>query len=194
MLIRTVLNRIHKFKAFVCSKVAFVRQDDEFTLEVTVVPRANSRPVCSGCGQKRPGYDHLGERHFEFVPLWGIAVFFVYVMRRVDCPTCGVVVESVPWARGKHQLTTTYAWFLARWAKLLSWKEVSEVFQTSWEKVFSAVSMAVAWGLGRPASGQIGRARRRGSRRTQCRWRSRLGRPRLPARDREGLASCRTPR
>jgi transposase len=147
MQLKTVLNRIHKFKSFVYSKIAFVQNDEELALEVTVEPRANSQPVCSGCGQKRPGYDHLGERRFEFVPLWGIAVFFVYVMRRVDCPTCGVVVESVPWAEGKHQLTTTYAWFLAKWARRLSWKEVSEVFQTSWEQVFSAVWMAVAWGL-----------------------------------------------
>ena len=89
----------------------------------------------------------LDERRFEFVPLWGIAVFLLYVMRRVDCSKCGVVVESVPWANGKHQLTRTYAWFLAKWAKKLSWMEVAEAFQTTWEKVFSAVSQAVAWGL-----------------------------------------------
>jgi transposase len=74
-------------------------------------------------------------------------VFFVYAMRRVNCPQCGVVVEQVPWANGKHQLTTTYAWFLARWAKRLSWKETAKAFRTTWEKVFSAVSMAVDWGL-----------------------------------------------
>lgn len=147
MLVKTVLNRVQKFKSFVYAKVALAGDDDNPVLEVTVVPRANSQPVCSRCGRRRPGYDRLVERRFEFVPLWGIAVFFLYAMRRVDCPTCGVVVEAVPWADGKHQLTTTYAWFLARWAKRMSWKEVAEVFHTSWEKVFSAVSMAVDWGL-----------------------------------------------
>jgi transposase len=147
MLVKTVLNRVQKFKSFVYESVAFAGDGDDPTLEVTVVPRANSQPVCSGCRCRRPGYDRLKERRFEFVPLWGIAVFFLYKMRRVNCPTCGVVVEAVPWADGKHQLTTTYAWFLARWAKRLSWKEVAEVFHTSWEKVFSAVSMAVQWGL-----------------------------------------------
>ena len=88
----------------------------------------------------------LPARRFEFVPLWGIAVFLVYAMRRVACPRCGVKVETVPWAAGKHQLTDTYAWFLARWAGRLSWKEVAEVFQTSWEKVFRSVDMAVEWG------------------------------------------------
>jgi transposase len=47
---------------------------------------------------------------------------------------------------GKHQLTTAYAWFLARWAKRLSWTEVADVFQTTWTHVFRAVEMAVSWG------------------------------------------------
>lgn len=44
-------------------------------------------------------------------------------------------------------LTTTYVWFLARWARRLSRKEVAQVFQTSWDNVFRSVKMAVAWGL-----------------------------------------------
>jgi len=43
----------------------------------------------------------------------------------VDCPGCGVRVEHLPWALGKSRLTQAYAWFLARWAKRLSWKEVN---------------------------------------------------------------------
>ncbi len=40
-------------------------------------------------------------------------------------PACGVVVERVPWSNGKSRLTTTYQWFLAGWARRLSWKEVA---------------------------------------------------------------------
>ena len=81
------------------------------------------------------------------MPLWGLRVFFLYRMRRVACAPCGGVrVERVPWAEGKHQLTTTDAWFLARWAKRLSWQEVAATFRTSWDSVFRAVAMAVAWG------------------------------------------------
>lgn len=148
MLVKTLLNRVQKFKSFVYKKVRLVEgEGGSLALEVEIVPRANSRPVCSGCGVRRPGYDRLKERRFEFVPLWGIVVFFLYTMRRVDCVRCGVVVEAVPWSEGKHHLTTTYAWFLAKWAKRMSWKEVAEAFRTSWDKVFSAVSMAVEWGL-----------------------------------------------
>jgi transposase len=83
---------------------------------------------------------------FQFIPLLGIAVFFVYAMRRVNCPTCGVKVETVPWAHGKSRLTIAYSWFLARWAKRLSWQEVANIFHTSWNTVFRAVEMAVEWG------------------------------------------------
>jgi transposase len=52
----------------------------------------------------------------------------------------------MPWSKGKRQLTESYAWFLSGWAKRLSWKEVAEVFHTSWDHVFSSVEMAVDWG------------------------------------------------
>jgi transposase len=73
-------------------------------------------------------------------------VYFVYAMRRVECPTCGIKVERVPWAEGKRTVTTAYAWFLARWAKQLSWAQVAAAFHTSWYTVYSAVEMAVSWG------------------------------------------------
>jgi transposase len=145
MQLKTILNRVQKQRSFVYGAVRLV-QGARLAIEVEVRARANSRAKCSGCGCPAPGYDTLSARRFEFVPLWGIAVFFVYAMRRVLCASCGVRVESVPWATGKRQLTDTYAWFLARWAKRLSWKEVAEVFHTSWEKVFRAVEMAVEWG------------------------------------------------
>jgi transposase len=90
-------------------------------------------------------YDHLPKaRRFEFVPLWQIAVFFVYVMRRVDCRHCKrIVVERVPWSDGKHQTTLTYRWFLAEWGRRLSWSETAAIFRTSWQTVFRSVRSAV---------------------------------------------------
>lgn len=143
MQLKTILNRVQKFKSFVYTAVRWSAGD---TLEVDVAARANGKAVCSGCERPCPGYDRLPMRRFEFVPLWGIKVYLVYAPRRVDCQRCGVRVERLPWATGKHQLTDAYAWFLARWARRLSWKEVAEVFNTSWDSVFRSVEMAVAWG------------------------------------------------
>ena len=106
-------------------------------------PRKGSAAVCSHCHLPAPGYDQLAERRFEFIPLWGFFVFLLYAMRRVDCRRCGVVaVEEVPWGDGKRTLTKAYMLFLARWARRLSWKETTECFRTSWDKLFDAVEMS----------------------------------------------------
>ena len=147
MQLKSILNHVQRYKSFVYGKAEWVEDAARPTIEVRIEPRANGRAICSGCGRPGPGYDRLPERRFEFVPLWQIAVFFVYAMRRVDCPRCGVTVERVPWAEGKHTMTTTFRWFLARWAKRLSWQEVAGIFQVSWEDVFRSVKYAVSWGL-----------------------------------------------
>ena len=146
MQLKTILNRVQKQRFFVYGEPSLRKEGGQLVLDVPIYPRANSRPVCSGCFKRRSTYDHLDARRFEFVPLWGILVFFLYVMRRVNCPRCGVVVEAVPWATGKHQITTTYAWFLAGWAKRLSWTDVAVTFKTSWDTVYRSVEMAVEWG------------------------------------------------
>jgi transposase len=114
-----------------------------------------SKAICSGCHQPAVGYDHLAERPFEFIPVWGFLVFLLYRMRRVHCKTCGVVVEQVPWADGKHSLTKAYMIFLARWARKLSWKETADSFRTSWDKVCDAVQYVVDWGLAHRTLGPI---------------------------------------
>ena len=147
MQLNTILNRVEPFKSFVYGKARWVEDTGRPTLEVEIHARKNGRAICSGCGRPRPGYDRLPERRFEFVPLWGIVVYFVYAMRRVDCRSCGVTVERVPWAVGKCHSTTSYRWFLARWAKRLSWDEVACIFHTTWRNVFESVKHAVLWGV-----------------------------------------------
>lgn len=147
MRLQTILNRVEKYKSFVYGAAQFEEQPDGAALVVRLRPRKGSRPECSGCGSRGPVYDRLDERRFEFVPLWGLVVYFVYRMRRVDCRRCGVTVERVPWCDGKHPVTTTYRWFLARWARRLSWSEVAAIYRTSWDSVCRSVEHAVEWGL-----------------------------------------------
>jgi transposase len=147
MQLQTILNHVEWHKSFVYGKAQWCDPESKTAIEVEIKARANGRAICSGCGQAAPGYDRLPARRFEFVPLWQIAIFFVYVMRRVDCPRCGVKIERVPWADGKSTLSNTYRWFLAGWAKRLCWKEVAEAFGTTWQNVFRSVKHAVSWGL-----------------------------------------------
>src|SRR5262245_33271447 len=101
MQLKTILNRVAKNKSFVYGKVRFCQKRGRLALAISLRPRRGSRPRCGGCGRPGSQYDRLNPRRFEFVPLWGLAVFFVYRMRRVDCRRCGVKVERVPWGDGR---------------------------------------------------------------------------------------------
>jgi transposase len=146
MQLKTLLNHVLKLKGFVYDHDQ-IEEGRPSRVVVDIRARRGSRPTCSSCGKRGPQYDVLALRYFEFVPLWGLLVYFRYAMRRVDCPRCGIKVERVPWAEGKSPITTTYAWFLASWAKMLSWQEVARSFRTSWHTVFRSVTLAVEWGL-----------------------------------------------
>ena len=142
---KTILNLKEKHQDFVYRDIRLNNK----RIEVNVEPRKRSRAVCSGCGERCPGYDKLPQREFLHVPIWGVSVILLYCARRVSCVTCGVISEQVPWSIGKSPVTIAYAWFLSEWAKLLSVQEVARQFKISWHHVFSGVAMAVSWGRAR---------------------------------------------
>jgi hypothetical protein len=57
--LKTILKRVQKFKSFVYGTVWWEEIGGVKALLVEVLPRRNSRPVCSGCGRAGPGYDTL---------------------------------------------------------------------------------------------------------------------------------------
>jgi transposase len=146
--LKTILNLKEHHRHFVYHDVRLTHPTGITAprIEVTIEPRQGSKGICSGCGKTCAGYDRLPERRFIHVPLWGIAVIFLYCMRRPACSTCGVTVEVVPWSSGKGPITLSYGWYLSEWAKVLSMQEVARQFKASWHHVFLAVTMAVAWG------------------------------------------------
>ena len=153
--LKTLLNRVEPMKGFVyeSSRINTAAGTQRGSLsacvpsiEIGLRAHQGKHGKCSQCLLPAPGYDRLAERRFQFVPLWGMTTWFVYAPRRLECVRCGIHVEHLPWALGKRPVTRSFAWFLASWAKLLSWQVVSRRFQTSWESVFRSVEMAVIWG------------------------------------------------
>lgn len=144
MELKSILNKCHPIRPFVYGTTRFVDRD----IHVEVRPRQGSRGACGECGGRGPTYDTARvPRRFEFVPLWGYAVFLVYAMRRIDCPVCGVTTESVPWAEGKNRSCNVYRLFLARWARRLPWSEVAAIFGTTWNVVCRSIRWVVDYGL-----------------------------------------------
>ena len=140
---------------FVYREVRLLGDEKPEAIEVRVAAHAGIRGRCSQCRRPSAGYDRQPERRWQFVPLWGIPVWFLYAPRRVQCPEHGVVVEHIPWSDGKRPLTTAMMGFLARWARRLSWRETAQVFQTSWEAVYRSVEWYVEYGLANRVLQQI---------------------------------------
>lgn len=147
MLIKTLLNKVERFKSFVYGTVQIMLVDEGDALVIDIAPRQNSRPCCPECSKRYAAYDRQPQRLFEYLPVWTFKTYLRYAPRRVSCPIHGIKVESLPWSYGKEQMTFSYQVYLARWAKRLSWKETADIFETSWDTVFRAVTFVVDYGL-----------------------------------------------
>ena len=147
MLIKTLLNKVERFKSFVYGTTCVTLIAGVEALVIDIEPRRNSRPICPKCGKRQRMYDRQPQRLFEYIPVWSFKTYFRYAPRRVRCPEHGVKVEALPWAYGKERMTYSYQVYLSRWAKRLSWKETADIFETSWDTVFRAVKFVVDYGL-----------------------------------------------
>lgn len=145
--VTSILRHIQPIKGFVYTAARWI-EGPASIIQVDVRPRRGATARCGCCRRPAPGYDRTpGQRSFRFISLWGCAVFLLYQPRRVNCRRCGVRVEFMPWASGKHRMCDAMRLFLARWARLLSWHQVAECFAVSWADVYSSVKWVVRFGL-----------------------------------------------
>ena len=151
--LKAILNRAQPIKGFVYESVRFSQVLTD-TIEVAVVPREGSKPRCSGCDRPCSTYDHLTTRTWTMTPLWIFTMALIYTMRRVECESCGVTVEKVPWATGKHGLCDGFRLFLAHWARNFPGKK-SRVFWVLWADVYASIQWVVDYGLKHRTLGNI---------------------------------------
>ena len=76
MQVKTILNRVYRLPGFVYGKIRLLEpkgKDGRHSLEVEVRPRANGQALCSGCGQRAPGYDQWhSDISLEGSLKWGV--------------------------------------------------------------------------------------------------------------------------
>lgn len=149
MLIKTLLNKVERFKSFIYDSIGIMLVDGVEVLVVDIKPRLNSQPICPECGKRSASYDRQPQRLFEYLPIWSFKCYLRYAPRRVRCLTHGIKVEALPWGQGKERKTFSYQTYLACWARRLSWKETAVIFETSWDTVSRAVKSVVDYGLAR---------------------------------------------
>lgn len=115
---------------------------DEAGLVVDVAPTWR-RGRCSECGRKCAGYDRDHGRRWRHLDVAGMILHLRYDTRRVDCPTCGIKVEQVPWAETSSWFTRPFEDHVAYLAQRCDKTTVSATMWVAWETVGSIIERVV---------------------------------------------------
>ncbi|HZO63741.1 MAG TPA: ISL3 family transposase [Kribbellaceae bacterium] len=134
----------------VVERVDLAGDGGQEVLTVRVRPVARWRSRCSRCARRCPGYDRGdGLRMWRGLDVGVVKVFLVAAAPRVRCPTHGVVVAGVPWARPASRFTR---WFEDQTAWLAAHTDSSTVAglaRITWRSVVGIVGRVTAELAGR---------------------------------------------
>lgn len=113
--------------------------------EVVVGLRSRTRKLRCACGFTTSArYDSRGRRRWRHVDLANRILWLEAEIRRIDCPTCGVRTEEVPWARPRARHSRDFeavvGWLTQRTDKTT----VASLMRSSWEAIDRIVSRLVA--------------------------------------------------
>jgi transposase len=125
--------------------VEAVEVDDQGAIVVSVRPRRSERNRCGRCQRRAPGYDEgEGRRRWRALDVGLSSAYIEADAPRVKCPTHGVVVAAVPWARHDARFTRTFedqvAWLAANTSK----SAVAQLMLVTWRTVGGIVRRVVA--------------------------------------------------
>ena len=115
-------------------------------LVLQVRPRTKL-PRCGVCGARAPGFDTRPSRLWRHLGLGRLRVWLEYAPLRVECPTCGVHVEAVPWARHKSGFTRDFEELVAYLAQTTDKTSVTKLMGIAWSTVGRIVERVVAENL-----------------------------------------------
>ena len=115
---------------------------DEDGLIIDVAPGWR-RPRCGKCGRKRPAYDRSAPRRWRHLALGRTVFWLRYAPRRVDCGSCGVVGEAVPWARHLSRFTRDLEEMAAYLAQRMDKTAVRKLLGINWRTVGTIVERIV---------------------------------------------------
>lgn len=145
MLETTFIRKLLRLKAH---KVTQVQETE--TSVVIHIERLKRRLLRCGVCRQRCGTVHQRrpkERRWRDLSWRDRNAFLCYQPYRVDCPCCGVRVESVPWAEPWARVTRALARSVAVMARDLSGLKTAGHYQLNWKTVARIIRQAVAYGL-----------------------------------------------
>lgn len=144
MRVTTVVRKLLDVKELLVDDLAFEPEG----LVIYVRPRWR-RPRCGACRRKCPGYDQSPPRRWRHLALGRMPFILVYSPRRVECSTCGVITEEVPWAALGARFTREFEEMTAYLVQRMDKTAVTRLMGLSWRAVGRIVERIVGERLDR---------------------------------------------
>ena len=139
MRISTVFRKLLGVTGLLVSSVGL----EEDGLIIDVQPRWR-KPRCGECGRTRPAYDQSPVRRWRHLALGRVVLWLRYAPRRVECVTCGVRVEHVPWAALGSRFTFEFEEMVGYLAQRMDRTAVCKQLGINWRTVGGIVERIVA--------------------------------------------------
>jgi transposase len=129
----------------VIEKVELERQGVEDVLVATVRPTRSRQGRCGRCGMRAPRYDNgEGPRRWRSLDAGTTRVYLQAAAPRVRCPTHGVVVAAVPWARHGSRFTSAFEDTVAWLACHAALSVLAVLLRVTWRSVAAVITRVVA--------------------------------------------------
>ena len=129
----------------VIEKVELERQGVEDVLVATVRPTRSRQGRCGRCGMRAPRYDNgEGPRRWRSLDAGTTRVYLQAAAPRVRCPTHGVVVAAVPWARHGSRFTSAFEDTVAWLACHAALSVLAVLLRVTWRSVAAIITRVVA--------------------------------------------------
>jgi len=107
----------------------------EKRIEIELVPLPRQELVCPSCSGRCTGVHETTRRIVRDLPVLDAQTNLIVHRRRLRCPECGPVLESLPWLGRYARVTNRLADSVARLCAVLAIKHVADFFGLSWEQV-----------------------------------------------------------
>jgi transposase len=135
---KSLVKRLLKIDKIAIDDVSFETNNDEEMLIIKARPLSRDSSRCPKCNKRCNGYDSSRKiRRWRSLDFGSYRVYIEAFTPRIKCPTHGVLVAKVPWAR--HDSDYTYDFETAvTWLTLhTTAQDVADYFRIMWHTVGS---------------------------------------------------------
>lgn len=128
----------------VIEKVELETQCDQEVLVASVRPTRGRQSRCGRCDRRSPRYDNGdGPRRWRSLDAGTTQVYLQAAAPRVSCPTHGVIVAAVPWARHGSRFTSAFEDTVAWLACHAAFTVLAALLRITWRSVAAVITRVV---------------------------------------------------